>query len=83
MFFITKYFVYYFYIMRPLLSNKNIIVELINEYKTHKPKTIKIDNTNYFNLVIIFLIIISILFLIFRYIEKKNRSNNYIVKDET
>jgi len=63
--------------MKPSLSNKKIIFELINECKLNKPKQVKIDNSNYFNILVIFLIILSILFLIFRYLEKKNRSNNY------
>jgi hypothetical protein len=65
--------------MQPNLINKNRVVKIISEFKKDiKTKIpIKIDNTNYFNLVVIFLIIILILFLIFRYIDKKNRSNNY------
>jgi len=65
--------------MQPDLINKSIVVKMITGFKKDiKPKIqIKIDNTNYFNLVIIFLIIILILFLIFRYIDKKNKSNNY------
>lgn len=62
---------------RPDLVNKGIIVKLINDIRCNKKLPIKIDNTNYFNLLIIFLIIILILFLIFRYLEKKNRNNSY------
>jgi len=63
--------------MKPTLINKNSIMKIISEFKNDKKQVIKIDNTNYFNIVVICLIIILILFLIFRYIDKKNRSNNY------
>ncbi len=63
--------------MKPTLINKNSVMKIISEFKNDKKQVIKIDNTNYFNIVVICLIIILILFLIFRYIDKKNRSNNY------
>ena len=62
--------------MRPDLVNKHNIIKIISNFK-EKKICVKIDNTNYFNLVVIFLIIILILFLIFRYIDKKNKSNSY------
>lgn len=70
--------------MRPELINKSIVFKMISGFKKdinskiESKIPVKIDNTNYFNLVVIFLIIILILFLLFRYIDKKNRSNNYI-----
>lgn len=66
--------------MKPELVNKNIVVKIINDFKKdikQYKQSVKIDNTNYFNILVICLIIILILFLIFRYIDKKNRSNNY------
>ena len=66
--------------MRPDLINKSNFVKIISEFKKdiiQLKQPIKIDNTNYFNIVVICLIIILILFLLFRYIDKKNRSNNY------
>jgi RsiW-degrading membrane proteinase PrsW (M82 family) len=62
--------------MKPELINKNYILNVIK--KTEK-NDIFIKNENdiiFFNFLIISIIILGILFLFYRYIEKKKKNNN-------
>lgn len=57
--------------MKPNLINKNNILQIIKK-NSEKCNTIDIDkNIIFFNFLIIILFIFGILFLIFRYLEKK------------
>lgn len=62
--------------MKPKLFNKKIIKTFINKNK----KDINIDyidkNNIFFNFLIILFFILCILFLIYRYLEKKNNNKN-------
>jgi hypothetical protein len=56
--------------MKPELINKNYILDIINKNK--KQNIIKNEsNIIFFNFIIIVVIILGILFLFYRYIEKK------------
>ena len=61
--------------MKPNLSDKIIIENIIK--KTFKDTSLIKNNKNivFFNFLFILFIIIFILFLIFRYLEKKKNSN--------
>jgi len=68
--------------MKPNLVNKNHILKMINNIR-HEP--INNDkNIMFFNFLIIILFILGILFLIFRYLDKKKNNikneleNNYV-----
>jgi len=66
--------------MKPNLSNKNIILKILNtnNISNNIYKQVNIDKNNIlFNFLIILLFIICLLFLIFRYLEKKNKCINY------
>lgn len=62
--------------MKPKLLNKKIIKTFINKDK----KDINIEyidkNNIFFNFLIILFFILCILFLIYRYLEKKNNNKN-------
>jgi hypothetical protein len=62
--------------MKPKLLNKKIIKTFINKNK----KDINIEyidkNNIFFNFLIILFFILCILFLIYRYLEKKNNKKN-------
>jgi len=62
--------------MKPNLLNKKIIKTFINKNK----KDINIEcidkNNIFFNFLIILFFILCILFLIYRYLEKKNNKKN-------
>ena len=62
--------------MKPKLLNKKIIKTYINKNK----KNINIEyidkNNIFFNFLIILFFILCILFLIYRYLEKKNNKKN-------
>jgi hypothetical protein len=62
--------------MKPKLLNKKIIKTFINKNK----KDINIEYTDknniFFNFLIILFFILCILFLIYRYLEKKNNKKN-------
>jgi uncharacterized membrane protein YvbJ len=56
--------------MKPELINKNYILDIINKNK--KQNIVKNEsNIIFFNFIIIVIIILGILFLFYRYIEKK------------
>ena len=60
--------------MKPELINKNYILDIINKNKVNKNSNIIIKNESniiFFNFLIIVIIILGILFLFYRYIEKK------------
>lgn len=66
--------------MKPNLSNKNIILKFLNRDNITNDinQHVSTDKNNIlFNFLIILLFIICILFLIFRYLEKKNKCINY------
>lgn len=62
--------------MKPKLLNKKIIKTFINKNK----KDINIEyidkNNIFFNFLIILFFILCILFLLYRYLEKKNNNKN-------
>ena len=62
--------------MKPKLLNKKIIKTLVNKNK----KNINIEyvdkNNIFFNFLVILFFILCILFLIYRYLEKKNNKKN-------
>jgi hypothetical protein len=65
--------------MKPELINKNYILDIINKNKVNKNSKIIIKNESniiFFNFLIISIIILGILFLFYRYIEKKKELNN-------
>ena len=62
--------------MKPELINKNYILDIINKNKVNKNNNIIIKNESniiFFNFLIISIIILGILFLFYRYIEKKKK----------
>ena len=62
--------------MKPRLLNKKIISKLINKNK-EVIDTITIDKNNmFFNFLIISFFILCVLFLIYRYLEKKKEKKN-------
>jgi ATP-dependent Zn protease len=66
--------------MKPNLSNKNIILKILNtnNISNNINNQVNTDKNNIlFNFLIILLFIICLLFLIFRYLEKKNKCINY------
>ena len=64
---------------KPSLLNQKSIIKIIQE-NNHNISSLKIINQNYniekrniyFNLIIILLFVVGILFLVYRYYEKKN-----------
>jgi hypothetical protein len=66
--------------MKPNLSDKNIILKFLNTDNiiNNINMQVKTDKNNIlFNFLLILLFIICILFLIFRYLEKKNKCIKY------
>lgn len=67
--------------MKPILTNKNKIYKIIQNTINTKNKNIKIkdndQNIIFFNFLLIIIFIIGIIFLVFRYYEKKkiNKEN--------
>ena len=67
--------------MKPILTNKNKIYKIIKNTINTKNKNIKIkdndQNIIFFNFLLIIIFIIGIIFLVFRYYEKKkiNKEN--------
>ena len=63
--------------MKPKLINKNFFLEILNKNNINSSdellihKTINDSNNNFFNFLIMVIFIIGILFLIYRYLEKK------------
>ena len=61
--------------MKPILTNKNKIYKIIQNTINTKNKNIKIkdndQNIIFFNFLLIIIFIIGIIFLVFRYYEKK------------
>ena len=63
--------------MKPNLINKNIILKALNENIKNNIDNISLKpekNFLFFNFLFILLFILLILFLIYRYLEKKNRT---------
>lgn len=60
--------------MKPNLINKSIILKALDENIINKTSLKPEKNFLFFNFLVILLFILLILFLIYRYLEKKNRS---------
>jgi hypothetical protein len=59
--------------MKPNLSDKHIIFEIIKKNNNHSYLLNKENNILFFNFLFILFLIICILFLVFRYIEKNKK----------
>ena len=66
--------------MKPNLSDKNIIYQLFKKKTDNSNLLIKQNNIFFFNFIFILFLIICILFLGFRYIDKKEKKIN--IKEE-
>lgn len=61
--------------MKPNLSDKYILSQLIEKKTNHISLAAKQNNILYFNFIFILILILAILFLVFRYIEKNKNIN--------
>jgi len=62
--------------MKPNLSDKKFIFNLLKKKTNHSNFEIKQNNIIFINFIFILFLILCILFLVFRYIEKKKSLND-------
>lgn len=66
--------------MKPNLSNKQFINQLIKKKNNDSSIIVKQNNIIYYNFIFILLLIIGLLFLVFRYLEKNKEKKKGIEK---
>jgi hypothetical protein len=62
--------------MKPNLVKRNIIIEILKKNNVLLQEHVSIKNTYFFNFILFSIILFGLLLLIFRYLDKKDNSNN-------
>ncbi len=62
--------------MKPNLVKRNIIIEILKRNNVLLQEHVSTKNTYFFNFILFSIILFGLLLLIFRYLDKKNNSNN-------
>ena len=62
--------------MKPNLIKRNIIIEILKKNNVLLQEHVSIKNTYFFNFILFSIILFGLLLLIFRYLDKKDNSNN-------
>ena len=62
--------------MKPNLVKRNIIIEILKKNNVLLQEHVTIKNTYFFNFILFSIILFGLLLLIFRYLDKKDKSYN-------